>query len=116
MKAMDSTKGTATSLRPLGVLLLLAALGGCAKPTATPAPPADSKPPSRPVAPAPPNPEQRKQEELDRLLGSANDLFNRGENDLACEQVNQAAALSPRGRTAAQQLQLQRYQAACESP
>ena len=75
--------------------------------------------PSQPLQPAAPPSGQSTtpagSAPLQQHLRSAADLFNRGENDLACEQVNQATALS--GSSAAPTSeQLQRFQQACSQP
>jgi len=55
---------------------------------------------ARPLAPGPlPAPEQPRSEpqrQLQQTLSTAEDLFNRGENDLACEQVQRAQLLRRR--------------------
>lgn len=100
----------------ISLLLLTAALGACrrpaSKPEARPAPPSNTKAsPSQPAAPS------GTQAELQTELSAAGDLFNRGENDLACERVKQAQNLA-KGREAAGDQALQRqldtYRSACE--
>jgi hypothetical protein len=104
-----------TKAWPLSVLLLLAALSGCGSPKPTAEPAAGANPPVRPAPASTTTNARSAQHELDQTLSSANDLFNRGENDLACDQVKRATQSSPSFRTAAQQEQLERYKAACES-
>lgn len=48
-------------------------------------------------------------------LAAASDLFNRGENDLACEQVAKAEQ-QQRSATTAPPAQLERYRQACQTP
>ena len=48
-------------------------------------------------------------------LAAATDLFNRGENDLACEQVAKAEQ-QQRSATTAPPAELQRYRQACQTP
>ena len=75
-----------------------------------------AKQPSPPAAPQVPPANA----EVKRALASATDLFNRGENDLACDQVaaaeqiqRQAAAASPSAPAPAD---LERYRQACQTP
>ena len=100
----------------ISLLLLTAALGACrrpaSKPEARPAPPSNTKTsPTQPAAPS------STQAELQTALSAAADLFNRGENDLACERVKQAQNLA-KGQGAAGdqalQQQLDTYRSACE--
>jgi hypothetical protein len=53
---------------------------------------------------------------LREAVESAADLFNRGENDLACEQVKRAEGVQGSGSPADLELsqRLQRYRQACE--
>ena len=48
-------------------------------------------------------------------LAAASDLFNRGENDLACEQVAKAEQ-QQRSATTAPPAELERYRQACQTP
>ncbi|MEY4358920.1 MAG: hypothetical protein RLZZ631_406 [Cyanobacteriota bacterium] len=53
-----------------------------------------------------------------KSLDQATDLFNRGENDLACEQVNQAIQLqsrTPDALSAERRSQLDQYRQACQA-
>ena len=96
--------------------LLVAGLGACtrpgpgggpARPHSEPAP----RPTQQPVA-AQPGVERQ----LQQALSSAEDLFNRGENDLACEQVQRAEALRrklPAPLGAGSATQLDRFSRAC---
>ncbi len=97
-------------------LLLLAALA-CSISACTPKPPAE--PPKAPVVPAAPKPRPSGAATTPRLreaVESAADLFNRGENDLACEQVKRAEGVTGSGSAADLELsqQLERYRQACE--
>jgi hypothetical protein len=53
---------------------------------------------------------------LREAVESAADLFNRGENDLACEQVKRAEGVQGSGSAADLELsqRLERYRQACE--
>lgn len=90
---------------------LLLALAGCnlwRRPAQPPAkPPEPSNQPNTPAAPSS-EPEQQRNEAEAR----AADLFNRGENDLACEQVQRALELQ--GSSPIND-QLARFQQACMS-
>ena len=102
------------------LLLVSGALGACGKPAAEPEQPPvgpdESRPsPTQPTAPSQEQAEQRKQ--LQAALNAATDLFNRGENDLACDAVKRAQDLaSAPGTTSGTTLeqQLTSYRAACE--
>ncbi|CAK6689241.1 MULTISPECIES: hypothetical protein [unclassified Synechococcus] len=92
----------------IGVTLLLA-LTGCnqwRKPTAPqPTPAQPTVEPSKPPAQSGEAEQQQNEAEA-----RAADLFNRGENDLACEQVERALALRARAPISEQ---LERFQQAC---
>lgn len=100
----------------IGLALLTAGLGACRRPDPAPqikpTPPRDTKPaPTQPAAPS------GTPTELQSALRAAGDLFNRGENDLACEQVKQAQNLAQQPGAAVNQAlrqQLDTYRAACE--
>ncbi|MEN9766177.1 hypothetical protein [Vulcanococcus sp.] len=57
---------------------------------------------------------QSQEQELTRLLDEAEDLFNRGENDLGCERVERADALS-QSLAKAPTNQQKSFQAACSA-
>lgn len=106
----------------MGALLagtgLVLGLMGCAPlPSAPPKGPAAA--PS-PLTEGPPRPEAERSapspaSRLERSLASARDLFNRGENDLACEQV--AIAVREQAAGAADPPpDLEHYQQACQAP
>jgi hypothetical protein len=90
---------------------------GCGRPGPQTSPPAPPGAPQRPV-PAAASPEATARRQLQDALVSADDQFNRGENDLACGQVQRAKALL-RQRTdranAAQRAQLLRFEQACST-
>ena len=67
-----------------------------------------SRPPNTPVAPD-------ATAEVSRSLAAAADLFNRGENDLACEQVATAERWQ-RAASAAAPSELERFRQACQTP
>ena len=73
-----------------GLLALGALLVSCG-------PAARQTPPTQQPQPAAPGEQQRQrqeqQQQLQTLTNEAEDLFNRGENDLACERVRQAQEL-----------------------
>ena len=99
-------------------LLLLAALA-CSISACTPKPKPPAEPPNAPVVPAAPKPNTGDAATTPRLqeaVESAADLFNRGENDLACEQVKRAEGLkgSSASADAALTQQLNDYRQACE--
>ncbi|MFM2204678.1 MAG: hypothetical protein RLZZ560_73 [Cyanobacteriota bacterium] len=99
------------------LLTLALALGACGRPEPRPSP---GEAPTPPVEPAPPGAaaEAGAQRRLQAALLSADDQFNRGENDLACEQVQRARALvkqRPARASAAQRQQLLRFEQACST-
>jgi hypothetical protein len=99
-------------------LLLLAALA-CSISACTPKPKPPAEPPKEPVVPAAPKPNTGDATTTPRLreaVESAADLFNRGENDLACEQVKGAEGVWGSGSAADLELnqRLERYRQACE--
>ncbi len=106
------------SRRPPTARLLLATLMlmlvGCAprhpkpEPASTPAQQQPGRPPTTPV-PAEAN------AEVNRSLAAAADLFNRGENDLACEQVASAERWQRNASTDAPS-DLERFRQACQTP
>ena len=100
----------------LSLLLLAAALAACSprrsEPTQQPAVRDQTAPaPNRPATP-PGSPSA-----LEKSVSAAADLFNRGENDLACEQVKKALSLASQPGTdgsAAVRQQLSTFRSACE--
>ena len=99
-------------------LLLLAALA-CSISACTPKPKPPAEPPKAPVVPAAPKPRPSGAATTPRLreaVESAADLFNRGENDLACEQVKRAEGVQGSSSAADLELsqRLERYRQACE--
>ena len=98
-------------------LALASALVACGRPGPRPSP---GGAPTSPAEPAPPGAaaEAGAQRRLQAALLSADDQFNRGENDLACEQVQRARALlkqRPGRASAAQRQQLLRFEQACST-
>jgi predicted small lipoprotein YifL len=100
------------------LLALALALGACGRPGPR------STPGANPGAPAPAAPagagaaESGAQRQLQEALLSADDQFNRGENDLACGQVQRARTLLNRRQataSAAQRQQLLRFEQACST-
>ena len=116
------------SSRAIALSLIAAlALASCGRPGSE-RPAAPQAQPSKPTPPAAPPSGQATPAAgpaaLQQHLRSAEDLFNRGENDLACEQVKQASALAgssatpasapaPASASGAASEQLQRFQQAC---
>ena len=103
----DQSRRTAAGL--IGATLLLA-LTGCnqwRKPTAVP-PTTPAQPTVQPSTP--PAPSREAEQEQNKAETRAADLFNRGENDLACEQVERALALRARAPSSDQ---LERFRQAC---
>ena len=99
-------------------LLLLAALA-CSISACTPKPKPPAEPPNAPVVPAAPKTntgDAATTPRLQKAVESAADLFNRGENDLACEQVKGAEGVKGSGSAADLELsqRLERYRQACE--
>ena len=99
-------------------LLLLAALA-CSISACTPKPKPPAEPAEAPVVPAAPKPRPSGAATTPRLreaVESAADLFNRGENDLACEQVKRAEGVKGSSSAANAELtkQLNDYRQACE--
>ncbi len=83
-------------------------------------PAARQSPPKNQPQPAVSDEQQRQRQEqelqLQTLTDEAEDLFNRGENDLACDQVEQASALMPAAASASPAIViegLKRFQQAC---
>ena len=109
-----------TSWLLLSLLLLSGSLGACRRPTTKPeqgpVSPGETRPsPTRPTAPSGKQREQHKS--LEAALNTARDLFNRGENDLACDAVKQALSIAAEPGAAsgtALQQQLSSFRAACE--
>lgn len=71
-------------------------------------PSAPTKPSSQPVQP--PAQSSKTQQEQAEAEARASDLFNRGENDLACDEVQRALTLQGQAPIS---LQLKRFQQAC---
>ena len=107
-----------TALVGLAVMSsLVLSLVACSRPGRDRAAPPTAAP--SPAAPAPvlPTPQQSRQR-LQAALLSADDQFNRGENDLACEQVQRAQRLlgqRPEAASATQREQLLRFERACST-
>ncbi|MEY3544008.1 MAG: hypothetical protein RLZZ247_165 [Cyanobacteriota bacterium] len=99
-------------------LLLLAALA-CSISACTPKPKPPAKPANAPAVPAAPKPSPNgaaTTPQLQQAVEAAADLFNRGENDLGCEQVKRAAGVKGSGSAADVELsqRLERFRQACE--
>lgn len=85
MKQVGKLLGTATGFMALGVLLV-----SCGPPAGQVSPERESEQgPSREAQ----KERQEDEERLQTLSTEAEDLFNRGENDLACERVRQVQEL-----------------------
>jgi predicted small lipoprotein YifL len=98
-------------------LALALALGACGRPGPRPTPGANPGAPA-PAAPAGGAAESGAQRQLQEALLRADDQFNRGENDLACGQVQRARTLLNRRQataSAAQRQQLLRFEQACST-
>ena len=76
--------------------LLSAGLVACGRPGPNGGPAAAPPQPATGPLPAPEQPRSEPQRQLQQTLSTADDLFNRGENDLACEQVQRAQMLRRR--------------------
>jgi len=99
-------------------LLLLAALA-CSISACTPKPKPPAEPANAPAVPAAPKPNANgaaTTPQLQQAVETAADLFNRGENDLACEQVKRASGVKGSGSPADLELsqRLERFRQACE--
>ena len=99
-------------------LLLLAALA-CSISACTPKPKPPAEPANTPAVPAAPKPNPNgaaTTPQLQQAVETAADLFNRGENDLACEQVKRASGVKGSGSPADLELsqRLERFRQACE--
>ena len=102
------------ALLPLALGLMLVGCGGPRR-SSSPAPAPATKPAPAPSA-APQEAEARRQ--LQAALLRADDQFNRGENDLACGQVQRAQRLLEQRAeraTPSQREQLLRFQRACST-
>ena len=100
-------------LKPLLLTALALSLSACApKPKPPDQPAKDSAQPTTPK----PTPNAATTPQLQEAMQAATDLFNRGENDLACEQVKRAEGLkgSSSSADAALTQQLNDYRQACE--
>ena len=99
-------------------LLLLAALA-CSISACTPKPKPPAEPANAPAVPTAPMPNPNGASttpQLQQAVETAADLFNRGENDLACEQVKRASGVKGSGSAADLELsqRLERFRQACE--
>jgi len=101
-------------LKPLLLAALALCLSACAPKPQPPAQPA--KNPAQPTAPKPIPEGAITTPRLQEAVEAAADLFNRGENDLACEQVKRAEGVKPSSSAADAELskQLRHYRQACE--
>ena len=102
--------------RPLLALVLALGLTACGRPRPTPPPAAPAASATAAPTDGPTEPQARRQ--LQAALASADDQFNRGENDLACGQVQRAQGLMQQRAdraTPAQREQLLRFQRACST-
>ncbi len=101
-------------LKPLLLAVLALSLSACAPKPQPPAQPA--KDPAQPTAPKPIPEGAATTPQLQEAVEAAADLFNRGENDLACEQVKRAEGVKPSSSAADVELskQLRQYRKACE--
>ena len=100
----------------LGMALVLC-LVACSRPGRDRATPPTAAPSPAAAPPAEPSPAQSRQR-LQAALQSADDQFNRGENDLACEQVQRAKkqlGQRPEVASPAQREQLLRFERACST-
>jgi len=104
-------------VRPLLALVLALGLAACGRPRPSPPPPpAPAASPTTAATGGPTGPPARRP--LQAALASADDQFNRGENDLACGQVQRAQGLMQQRAdraTPAQREQLLRFQRACST-
>ena len=101
-------------LKPLLLAALAFSLSAC---TPKPQPPVQpAKEHDGPTAPKPLPEAAATTPRLQEAVEAATDLFNRGENDLACEQVKRAAGVKGSSSTADVALakQLNDYRQACE--
>ena len=78
------------------ISLLAAGLGACGRPGPSGGPAAPRPNPATPPLAKPKASPAATQRQLHEALSTAEDLFNRGENDLACEQVQRAQGLRQR--------------------
>ena len=101
-------------LKPLLLAALALSLSACAPKPQPAAPPA--KGPDGPTAPKPVPEAAATTPRLREAVEAATDLFNRGENDLACEQVRRAEGVKGSSSAADAELtsQLNDYHQACE--
>ena len=102
-------------LKPLLLAALVLGLSACAPRHQPPATPAQQPQPA--TAPLASPPAGAGTSGLQQAVDTAADLFNRGENELACEQVKRAVAQAGASSTADPELstQLEHYRQACES-
>ena len=101
-------------LKPLLLAVLAFSLSACApkqQPSTQP-----SKGPVVPTAPKPIPEAAATTPRLQEAVEAATDLFNRGENDLACEQVKRTEGVTATRSAADVELtnQLKQYRQACE--
>ena len=101
-------------LKPLLLAALALSLSACAPKPQPPAQPAKDS--AQPNTPKPTPNAAATTPQLQEAVQAATDLFNRGENDLACEQVKRAEGLqgSSASADAALTQQLNDYRQACE--
>ena len=101
-------------LKPLLLAALALSLSACAPKPQPPAQPAKDS--AQPSAPKPTPKAAATTPQLQEAVQAATDLFNRGENDLACEQVKRDEGLkgSSASADAALTQQLNDYRQACE--
>lgn len=101
-------------LKPLLLAALALSLSACAPKPQPPDQPAKDS--AQPSAPKPTPNAAATTPQLQEAVQAATDLFNRGENDLACEQVKRAEGLkgSSSSADAALTQQLNDYRQACE--
>ena len=98
--------------------LLVAGLGACTHPGPGGGPAKTNATPSPRLVNKPEAAQTGGERQLQQTLSSAEDLFNRGENDLACEQVQRAEALRRKLQTppaAGSAAQLDRFSRACSA-
>ena len=101
-------------LKPLLLAALALSLSACAPKPKPPAQPAKDS--AQPTTPNPTPNAAATTPQLQEAIQAATDLFNRGENDLACEQVKRAEGLKGSSSSDDAELtqQLNDYRQACE--
>ena len=102
-------------LKPLLLAALVLGLSACAPRPQPPATPAEQPQPASPPQASPAA--GAGTSGLQKAVDTAADLFNRGENELACEQVKRAATQAGASDAADPEMstQLEHYRQACES-